>query len=52
MINGGEKMISVIFYNSDLEVQFNNYEELKTYLEGQEGLVIKGITNLREEPPQ
>ena len=42
-------MIRVIFYNDNLEVDFNNYEELKEYLEGLDGLTIRGITELREE---
>lgn len=42
-------MIRVIFYNDQLEVDFNNYEELQEYLIGLEYLTIRGITELREE---
>ena len=44
------KMINVYFYNNDLQVQFNDYEELKTYLESIEGqgLTIRGIDDIKE----
>jgi hypothetical protein len=48
--NGGGPMILVLFYNNDLEIQFNDYEELKAYLATVEGLTIKGITHVKEEP--
>ena len=49
-------MINVYFYNNDLQVQFNDYEELKTYLESIEGqgLTIRGIDDIKEnkkKPP-
>jgi hypothetical protein len=48
---GGGKMINVLFYNNDLQIQFNDYEELKTYLESIEGqgLTIKGIDHIKQE---
>jgi hypothetical protein len=51
-MNGGGAMINVLFYNNDLEIQFNDYEELKTYLQSVDGqgLTIRGIDNIREEP--
>jgi hypothetical protein len=48
--NGGGEMILVLFYNNDLEITFNDYEELKAYLATVEGLTIKGITHIKEEP--
>ena len=43
-------MINVHFYNNDLQVQFNDYDELNAYLESVEGqgLTIKGIDNIKE----
>ena len=45
------KMINVLFYNNDLQVQFNDYEELKAYLESVEGqgLTIRGIDDIKEQ---
>ena len=43
-------MINVLFYNNDLQIQFNDYEELKVYLESIEdqGLTIRGIDDIKE----
>ena len=47
-------MLRVIFDNGldperkKLEVDFTDYEELKNYMDQTEGLLILGITNIRE----
>jgi|tagenome__1003787_1003787.scaffolds.fasta_scaffold20157255_2 hypothetical protein len=52
--NGGGTMIRVIFDNGNdpergkLEVDFADYDALKSYLDVTEGLVVLGITYLRE----